>query len=131
MNCSKAVGTHPFAEASLTARAEKPQEGFSVYCGDIKTPRPAASHIMLQLRVRILVHALKSPLGFMLTGEAKKHVSQYPTILLREVTAASAQGMIWGWKLALWDRIGFLQDLEKLCCVKWEEVRVLVYSADI
>ena len=72
MNPSKVVGTHPFAKASLTASAEKPQEGFRVYCGDIKTPRPVASHITLQLHARILPHALTSPSGFSLTDEAKK-----------------------------------------------------------
>lgn len=74
MNPSKVMGTHPFTEASLTARAEKPQEGFRVYCREINTPRPAASHITLQLRVRILPHSLISPLGFSLTGEAKNPV---------------------------------------------------------
>lgn len=54
MNPSKVVGTHPFSEASLTARAEKPQKGFRVYCRDIKTPHPAASHITLQLHGKIL-----------------------------------------------------------------------------
>lgn len=72
MNPSEVMGTRPLAKASLTARAVKPQEGFRVYCGDIKTPRPSASHVTLQLRVRILPHALTSPLGFSLTGEAKK-----------------------------------------------------------
>lgn len=72
MNPSEVMGTRPLAKASLTARAIKPQEGFRVCFGDIKTPRPAASHVTLQLRLRILPHALTSPLGFSLTGEAKK-----------------------------------------------------------
>lgn len=53
MSPGKVVGTHPFAEASLTVRAEKPQEGFRVYYRDIKTPHPATSHITLQLCVRV------------------------------------------------------------------------------
>lgn len=72
---------YPFAEASLIAKAEKPQEGIRVCCRDIKTPHPAASHITLQLHVRILLHALISPLGFTLTGEVKKtceSVSHHP-----------------------------------------------------
>lgn len=68
MNSSKVTGTHPLTKASLIAR-----ESFRVYCGDIAS-RPAASHITLQLRVRILPHALISPSGFSLTGEAKKYV---------------------------------------------------------
>jgi len=70
----------------------------------------------LRLHVRILLHALMSPSGFTLTGEAKKCVSQYPTVLLREVTAA--QGVIWGWKPTLWDRAGFRQDSESLCRIE-------------
>lgn len=64
MNPDNIVATYPFAKAFLTARVEKSQESFRVYCQDIKTPHLAASHITLQLPVRILPHALVSASGF-------------------------------------------------------------------
>lgn len=112
MNSSEVMGARLLAEASLRARAGKPQEGFRVYCGDIKTLRPAASHVTLQLHVRILPHTLRSPVGFSLTGEAKKVCESVSHCLPSGGNHCKCAQDDLGVEAGLWDRAGFLQDLE-------------------